>query len=592
MLDALRLAVGHGTKASVLRHFAREDDATYFFNMAGRIGGISKFKVNVIPVPPGWKGEGIAWAIFHTFQEIEQDHDTVYPIIRTEQGWKLGKEIPEWFPSSHKVKHARMDVTLFPNQSRTQIITHLDLEQKNPGAAPLFRLNDVYEIRDASSGGKAFRIVVADDQKVPQVREGDVLRAGGLLIPWTTRPLKDLDATYVGAVNHPGHDKILPNVVHITANWVPNLGRLPFTTATRITGPREWPALVSEGNKVSDEAAGFKPKSAGDNQVVTFKCDIPISYPKVNGGAYKLAAEGTDNGRTFRAWHFTVDKARAEKDVQTMINFCRFFDDKLGPFPFKSYDVFDGSGYYGIESYSYTILAANITNWATSHEMGHTYFGGLVPSAYTRDTWNEGMTQYVDSILFLKNADGTLQNGLRTIGIPVPLSKMDIAWEFGSATYFRGAYVMNILAAEIGLENVYSALRAIIKDRIGKDTVWADLRPYFERASGKQLDWFWNQWINNATFPTLSVREATVARKERTYSTYVAVRQTGTPAPFRLRFSVKVRRGAQVAEKIVTMSSPEGAFTIESNFAPVDAVVEVFPHTLGKAGSPVTAKGG
>ena len=653
-LDQIRLAVGSGGEPRVRGLFARPGDADYLLKMAAGGGGLSKLGVKVIPTPPGWEDQGSYWAVFHTFQEIEQDHDTVYPILKTESGWKLGKEIPEWAPSSHKIQHASLDVALVPSEKRARVSAILTLQPTNAPAAPLFRLNDIYSVSRAFAGDKRLNVVEATDQAVPQPKNGDILRAGGLLIYWSKEPLKTLRVDYGGIVDKPNHDKITDQVAYLTAYWVPVLGRLPFTTTTRIKGPKEW-IIRSEGNMMSQEQAGFSPLPAKEGeQIASFKCDIPISYPKVTAGAYKLAAQGTDKGRTFRAYHINVNKARAEADVQRMIDFCRFFDDKLGPFPFQSYEVFDGIGYYGIESYSYTILAPEITNWATSHEMGHTYFGGLAPSAYTRDTWNEGVTQYVDSVLFLKNADQSLQNGFRTAGLNVPLSKMDIAWDYGSATYFRGAYVMNMLAAEIGLDAIYAGLRALVTERRGKDTLWADLRAPFEKASGKQLGWFWSQWINSASFPTVSVLKATLARggtrsvaslsteamfggtrsvaslsteamfggtrsvaslsteamfggtrsvasesADRTepvppqsaFTTHVIVRQTGTADPYRLRFAIKLSRGSQVKETVVTMNSPEGGFTIPSSFAPTEATIELFPHMLGKAGQPVPVKG-
>jgi hypothetical protein len=591
VLQFSRSTIGSGVDANVRSLFARPEDGESLYRLASWAGGYPKLKAHVIPAPPGFESDGKYWVTFHTFQQIEQHHDPIYPVIRTAEGWKLGKEIPEYSPSSHRVKSGKMDVHLFPANQRATITSVLTLEQPNPGAAPVFRLNDLYTIDGASSGGKKLRVVTAGDENIPQPAEGDLVRAGGLLIYWSKKQLKDLTVDYQIKFNGTSaEDKITDKVAYLSANWVPNIGRLPFTTTTRIRGPVKW-VLRSEGSQIKPEETGFPAiKPVDGEQVIAFKCDLPISYPKICAGAYQLAAEGQDRGRTFRAWHMDVNKARAEKDVQTMIDFCRFFDEKLVPFPFKSYEVFDGVGYYGIESYSYTILAPNITGWATSHEMGHTYFGGMAPCAYTRDTWNESMTQYIDSVVFLKNRDNSLQQGLRTVGLNVPLSKMDIAWANGNATYMRGAYVMNMLAQEIGEDNMFKALRIIVTERQGKDTVWAHLREPFERAAGRKLDWFWDQWIDGSTFPTITPTDASVARKANSYSTQVNLKQSGTVRPFRMKLLVRVRRGAQVEEKVVDMSTEQAGFLIESSFAPSQAEVEVFPYTLARAGNPIPVR--
>lgn len=586
-LDEIRLVTASGVESRVRALFVKPNYADGLVQMSdSKLTGV---RIAVIPAPPGFEAQGPYWAIFYKFQDIQQYHDPIYPIVKTADGWKLGREIPEWEPSSHRVRHAKLDVRLFPAERRASIDADLELQSQLAPAATVFRLNDRYQIDRAAIDQKAAAILVADDQRVPKPKAGDIVRAGGLVIYWSKARMRDLDLEYRVVLDRAGssEDNISANFAYITAYWVPTIGRQPHTTATRIQGPKGW-VLRSEGVSVTQKEAGFEEKVAPpESQIVAYKCDIPISFPKVCAGAFKLAAEITDRGRTFRSWQMTGrdSKQRAEKDVQTMADFCRFFDDKLGPFPFRGYEVFDGIDYYGIESYSYTILAPEISGWATSHEMGHTYFGGLVPCSYTRDTWNEGMTQYIDSILFRKNSDRTLENGLRTVKLDIPLAKMDVAWANGSATYWRGAYVMNMLSAEIGQEAIYGGLRAMINDRRGKDTTWPDIRQYFERSSGKKLGWFWDQWISNALFPTLDVIKATLSRGASSYSTNVVVRQSGTSDPFRMRFIVRLRSGARSFEQVVTMSSPEGGFTIATPFAPSEAAIDVFPYTLARIGT-------
>src|SRR5262249_43306873 len=161
-----------------------------------------------------------------------------------------------------------------------------------------------------------------------------------------------------------------------------------------------------------------------------YKCSVPIAYPKVCAGKYVLALEGKQNGHALRSYQFApVDLKRATDDVGWMKKAIAFYEANLGPFPFKTYECFDGKKYYGIESYSYTILAPSITTWAVSHEMGHTYFGGVVPCAYVKDSWNEGLTQYVDDVLLHHNPE-VEQNAFSGININVPLTEMPVAWEY------------------------------------------------------------------------------------------------------------------------------------------------------------------
>jgi len=574
-------AVSSGTQSRVEELFQRKEDATYLFNMASRSGGLRNVKVAVIPAPPGWEDTGPFWAVFHAKQEIEQDHDPVYPILRTTNGLKIGKEMPEWAGHETQVSSASVDAHVVPQGSKVTIRAIVNLDGKKTTRAAILRLNDFYRVSTAAMADVDAKVVDANTS-VPTPEEGDVVRAGSLLIPWTKKPAQKLEFKYDGVVQSDNQDKINDKQVYLTAWWVPSIARLPFTTTVRVTGPKEW-VLKSEGPQIPSATDGLGPlPAAQDNeQTLSFHCQIPISYPKIIGGAYTLAAEANVDGKQFRSYQLDpVDKARGQQEVNLMIDAMRFYEKNLGPFPFDHYWCFDSVGYYGIESYSHTLLQKGYTLRFVSHEMGHTYFGGIVPSAYAKDTWNEGVTQYIDSIAFQNNIDRTLEAGIRTVGLNVPLTNMSVTYEYASATYWRGAYVMKMLEAEIGRDKVLEGLRALIKDREGKDTTWPDLRPYFEKAGGEKLDWYWNQWISNATFPTLEITDSEPIKIETKYKTRVTVKQSGTADPFRLKFMVRVRRGPQKVEQLVSMNSPQATFQIESDFEPTSSEIDVFPYTL------------
>ena len=593
-VTSLRDAVGSGNRARVEAMFARPADASYLFEMAGRRGGLRSLKVYMIPAPPGWDKDGPFWAVFSTRQDIEQDHDTVYGFVQTDNGLRLGKEIPEWRAQTAKLKNLRADVQLFPAESKAAISSHVDLEPWAGKGALVFRLNENYVVNRATVDGATVQLLKAGRDTVPTPVDGGFLRAGSLLILWSSKRPENVSFDYEGIVRSDGEDKVGSNAAYVTAWWTPSIARLPHKTAVRIVAPQEWHA-VSEGIPATAAEAGFQPISiTADTKVSTFKCDVPISYPKVIAGKYTLAAESKDaKGRTFRSYQLDpVEEARGKTDVGLMAESVAFFEKHLGEFPFPGYSCYDADTYYGIESYSHTLLNRRITTTFVTHEIGHTYFGGLTPSAYVRDSWNEGMTQYIDSVVFRNNRDGTLQNALRTLNVAVPLTQMPVAHSYGSTTYWRGAYAMKMLEAEIGQDKVLAALREIVRDRKGKDTTWPDLRPYFEKSGGKNLGWFWSQWIEKAEFPLVRIVRCDVVMRENRYRTFVTVEQTGTYAPYHLRFKVKVRGpGGVLAEQSVVLGGNRDTYQLDSDLKPTDAVIDVFPMALATVGPAVPARG-
>lgn len=598
-LRQIRDTIGGGVPSRIESLFARREDSEYLFQAARRRGGWSRFRVAMIPAPPGIRSDGPYWAVIHTRQDIQEDRDTVFAVIRTGDGWRLGREVAEYEPSLslRPIRHAQANVRLVPSANQVQVRVRLRLhpfeaDGESPRSElrfPVFRLGDPYRVLAAEADGRRLRVVQADDRSIPRPALGDLVRAGSLIVLWDIDSPDTFDLAYEAVLRSSNGDRVDDRAAYVTAWWVPAVARLPHTWSVAVTGPEAW-TMVSEG--VPAEPSGLRlpalegapdlSPQAGEKQV-GFVCDLPISYPKVVGGPYVLAAEIREGGRVYRSFQFEpVEPDRARRDVERIRDSVRFFEDRFGPWPFPGYDVFDADTFYGIESYSYALLQRHLTSRFVSHEVGHTYFGGIVPCTYTRDSWNEGVTQYADSVLLDGNRDRTLQAGLASMRHNVPLSRINVPHSFDGATYTRGAYVMRMLEREVGLDAVLAGLRSMVADRKGKDTVWADLRPYFEASSGRELGWFWRQWVDGAQFPELRIVRAEAIVREGRHRTFVTVRQSGTDFPYRLRFLVEVRRGANAERREVVLEGPQDAFAIDTDWLPAEASIEVFELTLAR----------
>jgi hypothetical protein len=594
LLGRMQASVHAGNQDQVAALFEKKSDSDYLFRMASRCGGLKGLKVAVFPAPKGWESTGKYWAMFHTWQELEQDHDPIYRVVDTPQGLELGPEIPEW-DCGGNVSRVNAQTVINPDSGEVVVRSVLQYANAVPGRALLFRVNDAYQVALRKARMPMHDQFSTDVPIVKTLNEKNVdtsngsFKVGSLLaylpafkagvVSFTTQAALGNGVQYSS-----DRDQITKDYAYITSFWIPSLGRLPAPTEITVNAPIGW-VVRSEGQVEST----LKVENGLQSRV--FKCDVPISYPKVTAGKYVLALEGNQNGHILRSYQFApIDAKRAGADMEWMKKAMAFYEANLGPFPFKEYDCFDGKNYYGIESYSYTILAPSITTWAVSHEMGHTYFGGLVPCAYVKDSWNEGMTQYVDDVLLHKNPEVAL-NALNGINVHVPLTEMPVAWEYDGMTYMRGAYAMQMLDAEIGHDNVLAGLQALIKDRVGKETTWPDLRQYFEKSSGQDLKWFWDQWIAGAVFPHVTISSALSRREGKGWMTKLTVKQNGTEKPFRLRLTFRVT-GAAIVERQEVMDSGETSFEIGSDFEPKQVVITPIPTALVTVDAPVNVTSG
>ena len=565
--NRLEESVKSSNDSQVRSYFLRKNWSNYLFQMVGRMGGLNKFQVAILPVPPGWNNCGRYWIIFYAFQEIEQDHDPVYELHFRRNKWKIGEEIPEDNLAGWRIKHATLDSKISPSSHSVSVTAKLGLEKGTIERAPLFRLNCTYKLHSDQ-----FSVINFDNSPLISPPPGSLVRAGSLVIPWTSRPDTAYTFQYSGVLKHTEQDVVNDHEAYLTAWWVPSLGRLPYTVNSTIIGPKLW--------KIRAEGTLVQSSSLGNEQKVTYKCPLAISYPKIIAGDYTLVASKTIQGQTFHIWQLhPINTKVAKRDLKNMIQAAQFYEKVLGPLPFHGYACYDSDEYYGIESYSHTLLNKTITHFI-SHEMGHSYFGGIVPCTYVHDSWNEGVTEFIDSVVLLKDKDKSLEHAFDSINTHVPLTQMPVAWSFNNASYYRGCYVMKMLEETIGDKQVLKGLRDIVRERVGIPTRWDDLRHYFEKRAGYSLKWFWRQWIDGCVFPRLVVSRKRTYKDGKGYRTYITVLQVGEKRPFRLLFNLVLSSGSNVVKREVTLNSISRTYKISTTYSPGKVSIDPFPLTL------------
>ena len=99
------------------------------------------------------------------------------------------------------------------------------------------------------------------------------------------------------------------------------------------------------------------------------------------------------------------------------------------------------------------------------------------------------------------------------------------------------------------------------------------------QASGKDLKWFWAQWIEGAQFPKVGVVSARSHRQRANWITRVSIKQRGTAAPFKLRLAVRLS-GNRVVETPVVLTEAEHTYSITTPFKPAQASINPNPTAL------------
>ncbi|WP_300644947.1 aminopeptidase N [Nocardioides sp.] len=178
------------------------------------------------------------------------------------------------------------------------------------------------------------------------------------------------------------------------------------------------------------------------------------------------------------------------------------------------------------------------------HEMAHMWFGDLVTMKWWDDLWlNESFaewacyhaeveaTEYTDAWTGFANA--RKQTGYRQDQMPsthpIAADNHDlhaVEVNFDMITYAKGASVLKQLVAWVGIEDFIAGIRQYFKDFAFGNSEFTDLLAALEKASGRELTSWAQEWLQTAGVNTLAP-EFSLAT-DGTYER-LAVRQTAHP---------------------------------------------------------------
>ena len=228
-----------------------------------------------------------------------------------------------------------------------------------------------------------------------------------------------------------------------------------------------------------------------------------------------------------------VDEATARRFMGKTPKMIEFFGKAIGrPYPYAKYAQVcmpDFGG--GMEN----ITATTMTDTAlhdeiaelehdfdglVSHELAHQWFGDLLTCKDWSHLWlNEGFASYFGP-LFTEHDRGEdafrlemhqEQQGYldsdREYRRPIVEARYESSDDmFDGMTYNKGACVLHMLRGLVGDEAWWKGIRGYVAEHQLELVETDDFRKAMEAASGRDLKWFFDQWVYKAGHPELKVR--------------------------------------------------------------------------------------
>ena len=199
-----------------------------------------------------------------------------------------------------------------------------------------------------------------------------------------------------------------------------------------------------------------------------------------------------------------------------------------------------------------------------AHELFHHWFGDYVTcESWSTLTMNESFANFSE-VLWAEHAHGpdagaaqadrSLRKYLRNpSNYTKPLVRFqydDKEEVFDAVTYEKGGSILNMLRAELGEDVFFRGLQRYLTQNAFGTGEPHQLRLALEEVSGRDLNWFFNQWYFGAGHPIVTIDyQWDAARLRQT----VVVRQTQGGTPFVLPLKVDVYANGRARRYAATL---------------------------------------
>lgn len=211
-----------------------------------------------------------------------------------------------------------------------------------------------------------------------------------------------------------------------------------------------------------------------------------------------------------------------------------YFNEKIGPYPYKQYSVIHG-GDGGMEYAMCTLITGERKFGSlvgvTSHELAHSWFQHILATNETKHEWmDEGFTSYISTLAknkvlkeesefpLLRSYGGYLR--LATSGVEEPQSananRYHYNFAYESTAYNKGAVFLGQLGYIIGMDKLNETLKTYYNEYKFKHPVPNDIRRIAERLSGIQLRWYITDWTQTTNTIDYAIKEVVSTNKGAT----------------------------------------------------------------------------
>ncbi len=471
--------------------------------------------------------------------------------------------------------------------------------KERPGQSlPIYRLAVSFDLKNGLVRGSAS--ITAPEAGTTMVSQGNLritsVMLNGSPIPYGAkdnvfkiRAKETLEIQYEATYRGDGGNLENPGVVQaglvsdrgisLTGNWYPAIEGLAYYKLT---------ALVPGHFIAVSEADEITARETASGKEYSFNFSHPLSGVDLVAGNYREIRDTVD-GIAVYTYFFPEDVSLAADYISHAKKFLKLYQELLVPYPYKRFSVVENILPTGESMPTFTLLGQEIIRLpfipetSLGHEITHQWFGNYVYADFNKGNWLEAITSYLSDHLY-KEQEGKGWEYRKNImiefqsyvhpGNDFPLREFRERTGRASMAigYGKGAMLFHMLETMVGRETFLKSARRLVTDHEFQEASWADIEKVFEQESGKDLGWFFKEWLDRKGVPSWEVRNPGARVLEGVPAAAFELLQKGEA--YKIELPAKAEDAQGEVKQTLAVDKERQYFTIVSKVVPTALILD------------------
>jgi hypothetical protein len=514
------------------------------------------------------------------------------------------------------ILHHRLFVEIFPDTHELIATDHMTIRvgrrdgRVTFSLAPSLRVQGISTMRDEKGLGLRADIPYETESsqaepasqrvtvRIPGISE--LMREGELHLKWQYRgvindpPREPRHLRFVTPSETSGH--IGPEGIYLSSEsqWYPDLPGSLARYELDVHVPEGWTA-VTQGRQLDRSRWSIEAATEALTLVANKFVTKQREWKDPDGRPIQVVT-----------YLFPENAQLADEYLDATIKYLATYIPILGPYPFPKFAVVENFFASGLGMPSFTLLGSGVIKrhytqaYALGHEIVHSWIGNSVFNKVDKGNWVEGLTTYLANYYYEELA-GTAeqareQRRMMLLGYavyvrpeedyPVAQFRRKTDQKDNAIGYQKAAMVFHMLRREIGDDAFWRGIKTFVAKYNGAYAGWESLERVFSETAGRDLRWFFSQWVERAGAPRVKIdgpvvfQENGAAKPSQAGATRLGVRLIQEGRPYRLRVPLVVKTGERALASVVELKEGRETISIPLPEKPVslhlDPEFEVF----------------